>query len=90
MMEPARWRAATIALMFLLLAVCVAWVMREQSIAADRRREREQWEADRQTMLRISEVQGQEIVRLDSALDELRRKVHHATTPTAKFSSDEE
>jgi hypothetical protein len=36
-----RWRTAAISLAFLLVLVCVAWVMREQSIAADRRRERE-------------------------------------------------
>lgn len=36
------WRLATFSLGFVLLLVCVAWVMREQSFAHDRRREREQ------------------------------------------------
>ena len=73
-------RTATIALSFLLLVVLVAWAMREHSITQDRRREREQWVADRQLMLRLSEEQGQESVRLDSAVDELRRTLHHAST----------
>ena len=79
--DAVRWRGATIALAFLLVLVCVAWLMREQSIAADRRREREQWEADRQ--LGLSEEQGAEIVRLESPLDEMRRERYHATQPPA-------
>jgi hypothetical protein len=47
MTESDRWRTAAISLAFLLVFVCVAWVMRERSIAADRRREREHWKADR-------------------------------------------
>ena len=79
-MEDRRYRLATFALAFTLLLVLVAWTMRERSIADDRRREREQWGADRALMLRLSEEQGAEIVRLDSALDEVRRERHHATT----------
>jgi hypothetical protein len=78
-----KWRTATISLAFLLVLVCVAWAMREQSIAADRRREREQWEVDRRLMLEQNEEQRWEIQHLARAFDELRRGRHHATTRPA-------
>jgi hypothetical protein len=42
-MTDSRWRVATISLAFLLLAVLVAWTMREQAIRMDRERERAEW-----------------------------------------------
>jgi hypothetical protein len=63
------WRTAATSLAFLLLAVLVAWALRERFIADERGREREQWEADRRLMVQMREEQGAEIVRLDSVLD---------------------
>ena len=79
-MDTNRWRAATIALAFLLLAVCFGWVMRERSVADERRREREQWQAQMETIVMRADETSKLIERLDLAYDELRRKVHHATT----------
>jgi len=62
------WRTASIALAFMLVLVCVAWVMREQSIADDRRREREQWEQVEGGRRLMDEERSRLIERLDSAL----------------------
>ena len=67
-----RWRVATFSSGFMLLLVCAAWVMREQSVAQDRRREREQWEADRRLSAELREEQSREIGRLDLTVDEAR------------------
>lgn len=77
-----RWRAAAICLAFLLVLVCVAWVMRERSIADDRRRERDQWEQIEGGRRLMDEERSRLIERLDLALDEVRRQRHHATTTT--------
>ena len=85
-----RWRAAAICLAFLLVLVSVASVMREQSIAVDRAREREQWEQVERGRRLMDDERSRLIERLDSALDEMRRKEHHRTHPTTGPASVEE
>jgi hypothetical protein len=65
------WRTAAISLAFLLVLVCVAWVMREQSVAADCRREREQWQHIEEGRRLADEERSRLIERLDLALDEV-------------------
>ena len=88
-MNPDRWRTAPIALAFLLVLVCVAWMMREQSIAADRAREREQWEQIEGGRRLMDEERSRLIERLDLALDEMRRNEHHRMHPTTEPASVE-
>jgi hypothetical protein len=85
-----RWRTAAISLAFLLVLVSVAWVMREQSIAEDRARERVQWEQIEGGRRLMDEERSRLIERLDLALDEMRRKEHHRTHPTTGPASVEE
>jgi hypothetical protein len=84
------WRTAAISLAFLLVLLSVAWVMREQSIADDRRREREQWEQIEGGRRLMDEERSRLIERLDLALDEMRRKEHYRTHPTTGPASVEE
>jgi hypothetical protein len=77
-----QWRTAAVSLACLLVLLCIAWVMREQTMAEDRRREREQWEQIEGGRRLMDEERSRLIERLDSALDEMRRKEHHRTHPT--------
>jgi hypothetical protein len=60
----------------------VAWVMREQSVAQDRARERAKWEERGRWYREQLEERSREIERLDLAYDELRRERHHAAATT--------
>lgn len=84
------WRTATISFACLLVLVCIAWVVREQSIAADRDRERERCEQIEGGRRLMDEERSRLIERLDLALDEMRRKEHHRSHPTTEPASVEE
>ena len=84
-----RWRIATFSMGFLLLAVCVAWTMREGAVAQSRAREREEWEG----RLRRLDARADELSdiaeRADLATDEARRQLHHLKHPTTTPAESE-
>jgi hypothetical protein len=84
------WR--NLALGFAVLLFLVAWAWRAQ-VASIRTLHREQvqnWEQERAGRQLVDEERSRLIERLDSALDEMRRKEHHRTHPTTERTTVEE